>query len=59
MCFLVPGVVSEGASMPDLLIERSILIRNLHVRYAHDIGQHDPDSVVIKDSDNIVPPDEV
>lgn len=59
MCFLVPAVVSEGASMPDLLIEHSILIRNLNVRYAHEIGQHDHDSVVIKDSDNIVPPDEV
>jgi hypothetical protein len=59
MFFLVPAVVSESASMPDLLIEHSILSRNLHVRYAHEIGQHDPDAVVIKDSDNIVQPDEV
>lgn len=59
MFFLVPAVVSESASMPDLLIEHSILSRNLHVRYAHEIGQHDPDTVVIKDSDNIVQPDEV
>ncbi|WP_148266118.1 hypothetical protein [Pseudovibrio sp. FO-BEG1] len=59
MFFLIPVVVSESASMPDLLIEHSILCRNLHVRYAYEIGQHDPDSVVIKDGDNIVQPDEV
>lgn len=59
MFFLVPAAISENASMPELLIEHSILSRNLHVRYAHEIGQHDPDSVVIKDSDSIVQPDEV
>jgi hypothetical protein len=59
MFFLVPAIVSESASMPDLLIEHSILSRNLHVRYAHEIGQHDPDTVVIKDGDKIVQPDEV
>ncbi|WP_417794819.1 hypothetical protein [Terasakiella pusilla] len=59
MFFLIPAVVSESTSMPDLLIEHSILSRNLHVRYAHEIGKHDPDSVVVKDSDNIVQPDEV
>lgn len=58
MFFLAPAVLSERASIPDLLIEHSILSRNLHVRHAHEIGQHDPDRVVIKDSDNIVQPDE-
>jgi hypothetical protein len=59
MFFLVPAVVSESGSMPDLLIEQSILSRNLYVRHAHEIGQHDPDAVAIIDSDNIVQPDEV
>jgi len=55
--FLVPCVMSEQASMPDLVLEHSILSRNIHVRYAHEIGQHDPDSVVIRNPDNIVQPD--
>jgi hypothetical protein len=53
----VPAVLSEKASMPDLVLEHSILSRNIHIRFAHEIGQHDPDSIVIRNPDDILQPD--
>jgi hypothetical protein len=57
VAFLVPAVLSEKASMPDLVLEHSILSRNIHIRFAHEIGQHDPDSIVIRNPDDILQPD--
>ena len=56
MFFLVPAVISVGGHAPELLLDHSILSRNLHIRHAWEIGENDQDYVAIRNSDNIIAP---
>jgi len=51
--FLIPCIPSKEAGEPELLLNHSILSRNLHVRQASEVGENDQDAVAVKDSDNM------
>lgn len=46
-CVLIPAVGSSGRRKLELLLNHSILIRNLHIRQACEIGVNDEDIVAV------------
>ncbi|WP_138511596.1 ATP-binding protein [Maricaulis alexandrii] len=58
--WLVPAIVSEQSSEPDILFDLAILKQKVVFRHAWEIGDNDPDLVAISlDDDPIIPDDEV
>jgi hypothetical protein len=55
--FLAPAVLREGSSEPEPIMEKSIMKRELNVRWAWEIGRNDIDSCGIRDDDDPIIPD--
>lgn len=56
---LIPAVLKDENSQPTLMQEMCILKRNLFVRWAWEIEEHDEDLVAIKSDDDPIIPDDV
>jgi hypothetical protein len=52
-----PAVLLNGSAEPELLLEKGILKRELHVRQAWEIGRNDMDTPGIRDDDEPIIPE--
>lgn len=57
--FIAPAGVDEAMTTPDILMKQALVMRNLAVREAWQIGTNDPDASILDDEDDdpIVPSD--
>ena len=54
--YLIPAVIPSGGGKLELFRDCSILIRNLHVKQAWEIGANDRDAIAVRKDDKIIIP---
>lgn len=54
--YLVPAVILDGRDEPELVLDYSILSRNLHVKQAWEVDANDCDAVAVMKDDKIIIP---
>jgi len=53
---LAPAIAKDGVSEPEVILDHSLIKRELHVREAWGIGRHDVDGVAIHEGDAVIVP---